>query len=531
MAWPTESPVKTKRYGGDPNPPKVLLVAPRHPRNFWSMKGTAELLGARALMPNAALATLMALTPEDVSVEYMLCDENAAKLDFDTPCDLVGVTGSTLHAPRLREICGEFSSRGIPVALGGTFASICTDQCQGLANHLFVGEAEYTWPRFLREWLAGNAAATYVQNEHVELAHSPPPDWSLIRPAEFVNLCVQTSRGCPNSCDFCDVIQYVGRRFRTKSIDQIMTEVGNAHKLGARSVFFSDDNFLGDRAFTRRLLQRLEKWNSSLAHPLSFSTQCTLQVADDDELLKLFADARFSVLFLGVETVRRESLAEVHKLHNLNRDPVERIRRISHFGLVPFVGLIVGFDHDDSGVFKELEEFIEETAAPIAGISLLNAPRRTPLYERLKAENRLVGDDFSGEWQLHTNIIPKQMTLEELTEGYWDLFARIFDPERFEARLGRWLSQVEYFPPTSPRRKRDYGQLLRIWSVLRYCLLKADPPVRSMFFRKIRWGIANNPRHLRRIFTLLTQYRHFYDFVKAETEGRRRAGPGSGAAG
>ena len=274
---------------------------------------------------------------------------------------------------------------------------------------------------------------------------SPPPDWSLIRTGDYVNISIQTSRGCPNQCDFCDVIQYVGRRYRTKSIDQIMQELQNALDIGARTVFFSDDNFLGNKGFTQELLTSVIEWNVKQSRPLSFSTQITVQVADDDELLKMFADARFSVLFLGVETVRKESLDEVHKGQNVGKDIFERFRKISRFGIVPFIGLIVGFDNDDEGVFEELENFLMTTDSPIAGISLLNAPRHTTLYERLKKEKRLTENNFSGEWQLHTNIIPKQMSLERLSFLYWRLFQKIYQPDLFEDRLLQWLKNVEYF--------------------------------------------------------------------------------------
>jgi len=186
-------------------------------------------------------------------------------------------------------------------------------------------------------------------------------------------------------------------------------------------------------------------WNVNQTRPLSFSTQITVQVADDEALLKLFADCKFSMLFLGVETVREESLKEVHKTHNLEHDIYERIKTVSRFGIIPFLGLIVGFDNDDKSVFDDLNRFIKKTYSPIAGISLLNAPRHTPLYKRMQAEGRLIGDDFSGEWQLYTNIIPKQMSRDELISLYWNLFNKIYHPDAFEARLEQWFNNVKYF--------------------------------------------------------------------------------------
>jgi radical SAM superfamily enzyme YgiQ (UPF0313 family) len=506
-------PIKIKRYGSGKRFPRIYLIAPRHPENVWSLQGTVEVIGAKTLMPNAALATLMSLTPPDVSVEYVLCDENISEIDWDTPCDLVAVTGSTIHAHRITEICNGFRSKGKPVALGGSYASIYKEECAGLADHLFIGEAEYTWPMFLREWSNGKAQRLYVQKSHIDLKDSPAPDWSLIQAKDYVNLTVQTSRGCPHNCDFCDVVQYLGRDYRTKSVAQILGEVKAAHSIGAHSVFFSDDNFLGNKWFTRELLHGLIQWNTMQARPLTFSTQITVHVADDEALLKMFADARFSVLFLGVETVRKESLEEIHKTQNISHDLRERIMRISRYGIVPFLGLIVGFDHDDISVFDELYQFVEDTSSPIACISLLNAPKNTVLFDRLKLDNRLVGDDFSGEWQLYTNIVPKQMSRKDLQQNYWRLFQKIYEPERFDERLKKWLAQVEYRSPLYVNKKSDMKQLAMMGTMLKYFVFSSDPNVRKLFFRNVGHSLKKYPKLMRRTITLLAQFRHFYDFV------------------
>ncbi len=507
---------KTRRYGSGSDIKKIYLVAPKHPRNFWSMQGTADVLGAKTLMPNAALATLMALTPADVTIDYTLADENITPAATQTECDLVVITGGTLHARRIVELCRAFKAEGKPVALGGTFASIETDKCLDLADYLFVGEAEYTWPRFLRDWHQGTAQTVYLQETHIDLKDSPAPDWSLIEAADYVNISVQTSRGCPNQCDFCDVIQYVGRRYRTKSVDQVMNEVKNAHAIGARTIFFSDDNFLGNKTFTRSLLQALIRWNVLQSRPLSFSTQITVQVADDGDLLKLFADARFSVLFLGVETTRKESLDEVHKSQNYSQDLTQRIKNISRFGIVPFIGLIVGFDHDDESVFGDLALFLEQTAGPIAGVSLLNAPRHTALYNRLQQEGRLTTEEFGGEWQLHSNVIPKRIERERLRTLYIEFFQQIYQPQEFERRLQQWLREVTYFNSDYSHKKTDWKQLMFGFRIFRHFLLKEERPVRAMFWRLVRKTWQINPKLLKRFFTVITQYSHFHRFVNSE---------------
>ncbi len=512
--------VKTKRYGSGNHFKRIYLVAPRHPGNFWSMQGTVELLGAKTLMPNAALATLMALTTPGIDVEYVLCDENVSSLDWNMPCDLVAVTGATLHAERIQEICKGFRKRGVQVALGGTYASINHDQCGHLADYHFIGEAEYTWPVFLEEWISGRAKPVYHQQTYINLTDSPAPDWSLIDTDDYLNINVQTSRGCPHNCEFCDVIQYVGRKPRTKSVDQVMAEVRQAHAIGARTVFFSDDNFLADKAFTETLLAAIIAWNTAQSRPLSFSTQITVEIADDDNLLRMCADARFSVLFLGVETIRRESLEEVKKFHNLKHDIFERINRISRYGIMPFLGMIVGFDHDDERTFGELDDFFTRTQSPIVGISLLNAPRHTPLYQKLEKENRLLGGDFSGEWQLYTNIIPKQMSREELLTGYCLLFKKLYDPVGFYERLVGWLRQVAYFSPLYVTKKFDPKQFFHGIRMISFFLVLATPSVRALFVKSLveTWKI--NPKLMRRAFTFLAQYHHFHEFVKEKLPSR-----------
>ncbi|MEE4242471.1 MAG: radical SAM protein [Desulfopila sp.] len=507
-------PDRTRRLGTGPDFNKLYLVAPRHPQNFWSMQGTVDILGAKALMPNSALATLMALTPPDVNIEYQLADENVSHVDFSKECDLVVITGGTLHSERIIELCLAFRKSGKKIALGGTFASIEPDRCADLADYLFVGEAEYTWPLFLQEWSAGTASPLYHQKTYIDLKDSPSPDWSLIDVSDYVNINVQTSRGCPNQCDFCDVIHYVGRRFRSKSVSQVMTEVQNAHAIGARTVFFSDDNFLGNKRFTQSLLAELIHWNIQQKRPLSFSTQITVQVADDPVLLKMFADARFSVLFLGVETIRKKSLDEVHKSQNYERDLHQRIRNISQYGIVPFIGLIVGFDHDDESVFAELDEFIKTTASPIAGISLLNAPRHTALYHRLQKEGRLSEEGFTGEWQLHTNIIPKMLEKKLLQQLYVRFFKKIYQPKTYESRFLEWLRGVNYFNQSYIHKRPDPKQLFYGMRIFRHFLLNEDKEVRKMFWRLLKKTWEIDPRLLKRFFTVISQYSHFYNFSK-----------------
>jgi radical SAM superfamily enzyme YgiQ (UPF0313 family) len=476
------------------------------------MQTTVDAVGARSLMPSATLATLVALTPDDVAVEYRYCDENVAPLDPDLDCDLVALTGMTLHEPRLAELSRHFRGRGIPVALGGAFASLDTDRAAPLADHLFVGEAERTWPAFLRDLARGEARPRYEQPEHVDLAESPPPDWRFIRGRDYLYLTVQASRGCPNRCDFCDAIQLVGRRYRKKSVDQVLTEIDRAYRAGAETIFFSEDNFYVNRRYTRELLERIVQWNTAQDHPIQFSCQASVRIADDEEILRLLADARFAVVFLGVESLRRECLEEVNKGHLYREDLEVRLARLAHYGLLPFLGMIVGFDADDEASFDEIEAFIQRTASPIVSLSVLNAPQGTPLYQRMAAQGR-IDESFDGVWHVSTNIVPRRFTRPELLQRHHRLFSRLYDPERFEPRARRWLSQVGYFTPLYTRRRRRLANLTKIGRVLRYYLRDAPPPVRRMFFRLLWHTARRDKRLIRKAITLMTQYCHYYQFA------------------
>ena len=502
-------------------PKRIYLINPKTPENFWAMQGTLDIVGKhKTLMPNAALLTLTALTPPDVDVVYEFCDENLAPARLDLACDLVAITGYTLQAERMQAVSAAFRKRGVPVAVGGAFATLEPERARPMADHLFLGEAEETWPRFLRDWLAGQAAPLYQQAEFVDLATSPAPDLARVKATDYLYFSVQTCRGCPNNCDFCDVVRLVGRKFRTKTIPQILREVKNAHACGAETVFFSDDNFFINRAFTFELLRELVAWNSTLDRPLSFSTQATVQIGADEDLLKLLADARFSVIFLGLETLSKQCLDEVNKGQMARFDPREVIPRISSYGIMPFLGMIVGFDHDTTAVFSDVEEFLDETGSPIASISVLNAPKNTALYRRMQAEGRLQ-EEFRGFWHLTTNIIPKQMTLQELYLGHKALFQRLYEPERFERRMIKWLANVRYMTGIYSTRKKTLYRLFLILRVARHFLFRVPPDVRRMFWNVVKAAYRTNPKLISRAVSVLVQYWHYYSFAGREQRGER----------
>src|SRR5207248_5290739 len=270
--------------------------------------------------------TLAALAPKEFHVS--VCDENAGeRVDYDTPAGIVGITGYLLQKSAAFAHAAEFRRRGKTVVLGGPMANLLPEVCRPHCDVLFEGEAEYTWPRFLREYAAGRHADRYAEAEKIHLPDSPPPRLELLR-RRYAHGIVQCTRGCPFSCEFCDIIVVFGRKMRFKPVEQVLREVQAWHRAGAPVVFFADDNFVGHRAYAKDLLRALARWNARQARPLAFYTQASIDMVRDEELLRLLRDANFNEVFVGIETPRKASLAETRKTQNEKVDLVDAVHTL-----------------------------------------------------------------------------------------------------------------------------------------------------------------------------------------------------------
>jgi radical SAM superfamily enzyme YgiQ (UPF0313 family) len=226
----------------------------------------------------------------------------------------------------------------------------------------------------------------------------------------------------------------------------------------------------------------------------------------------MLADARFSVIFLGVESISKACLDEINKGHIHKYDPKAVVSRLSEYGILPFIGFIVGFDHDDTSSFDELEQFMQETASPITSLSILNAPENTALYERMKSQGRL-NDNFGGTWHFSTNITPISMTMEELISHHRELFIKLYEPEHFEKRAMAWLSNIKYSTQLYPDSRMKFSKFMKFFYILKFYLLHEPLPVKRLFFRILikTWKI--NPRLFKKAITIMSQYCHYYDFA------------------
>jgi len=270
---------------------KILLVTPRNPPSFWTYDGILPTLGKDCVFPNLSMPTVAGLT--DRKHEVVLCDENVESIDFDAEADIVGVTGYIIHKPRILEILAEFRRRGRFVVVGGPLASLCPEEVREHCDVVFIDEAEETWPLFLRDFEAGTWKTEYRPTEKPDMTKSPMPRFDLLEFDRYHAMTIQFARGCPFNCEFCDIIVMYGRRPRAKSVDQMMAEIAECHRLGAHQVFVVDDNFIGNKAKVKRLLPALIEWQEARGYPFRLYTEASMNLADDPALMRLMSKANF----------------------------------------------------------------------------------------------------------------------------------------------------------------------------------------------------------------------------------------------
>lgn len=488
---------------------KIYLVAPKNPESFWTFDRILPALGKKCVFPNLSLPTVAGITPPEH--EVVLCDENVEEVDFDTDADIVGLTGYVVHKQRIFELAAEFRRRGKFVVAGGPFASLCPEELRGQVDVIFIDEAEYTWPQFLADFQRGSWKSEYHQIEKPDMRDSPLPRFDLLKVDRYRTMTIQFARGCPFQCEFCDIIVMYGRRPRTKSVEQVMAEVREIHRLGLRNIFVVDDNFIGNKREAKELLRAIAAWQREHGYPIEMMTEVSLNVAQDDELLQLMREANFTTIFIGIESPRPESLQETHKTQNLRSSLLDAVHRIQRAGIEVMAGMIVGFDHDDPRIFDEQFEFIQRARIPVSMTGMLNAVPKTPLYERLKRAGRLVAESV-GDQFVFTNILPAKMSLRELYRGYQRLLARLYSYRSYRHRVMDFIlnrgSLVERKLVTSAEDLRIFLRVL--W----HCVLCASPRRAWMTLALLGETIVRRPAALRDAVTFALLHKHLYEYMR-----------------
>jgi len=436
------------------SPLKVLLVYPEFPDTFWSFKHALKFIRKKAGAPPLGLLTVAAMLP--AGWEPRLVDLNVQDLsDEDLAwADIAFVSAMAVQRDAAQAAIKRCKRAGLTVVAGGPLFVGEHEQFPDV-DHFVLNEAETTLPPFLADLAAGHPQRIYATAEFPDIRQTPVPLWQLADLRQYDTVSIQFSRGCPFNCDFCNITALLGHKPRTKTADQIIAELGNLYAIGWRgNVFFVDDNFIGNKKILKtEVLPALLAWRQDKVG-LPFSTELSINLADDPELMHLLVEAGFTTVFVGIETPNDAGLSECSKIQNRGRDLVESVKRLQRAGLQVQGGFIVGFDSDSSSIFQQQVDFIQMSGIVTAMVGLLQAPYGTRLYERMQREGRLTsemtGDNVDGS----TNIIPK-MGLEPLREGYRWLLGQIYSPQLYYARVRTFLREYRT-PAVSLRLKSDY---------------------------------------------------------------------------
>lgn len=497
---------------------KIYLINPEYPLSFWDFNFCRDLDGSQYPHYSLALPTLVALTPEQHDIE--ICDENIQSINFDIDADIIAITAYITQKDRALEIADKFKQRGLTVVIGGPIVG--SGNRQEFLNYLdvvFQGEAEYTWPQFLNDFSNGRHQSIYQQQEFVDMNDSPLPSYESLQLDKYSSATIETSRGCPYSCEFCEIPTRLGKKSRMKSIDQVMAEVKKLYALGADSVFFIDDHFIGQRKRAVELLEVLAEFTRSVDYAIYFTCQISINFSKDDEILTLLNKANFKRVFIGLETPRRNVKGFEKKSKNLDTSLAEAVRKIHSYGIIVWAGLIVGLDSDDKEIFDDQMALIQSSSIPIAMIGILQAIPNTPLYTRLDEEGRVKNHEIGGirggyQEQIYTNVVMKfsdGMSEKELIKGYQKLIKNAYGYLAFGKRLLDVLRQCKSNIYASPRAlsKKDKAIVGR---TIRYYLLSLDPRKPLLFLSMCIAAMMINPKRIDQVLLHLIVYKHFREY-------------------
>jgi len=493
----------------------ILLVYPRYPETFWSFKHALKFVSKKAAFPPLGLLTVASLLPAGWNKK--LIDMNTDNLkDADIAwADYVFLSAMGVQQQSLREVISRCNRLNVKVVAGGPLFVTNHEEFEGV-DHFVLGEAETVLARLVADLESGRAQHIYCAEEWPDLKKSPVPAWNLIDTRKYATLSIQYSRGCPFNCDFCNVVQLNGHVPRTKDIRQMIEEMETIYRLGCRtSVFIVDDNFIGNKKRLKaEVLPAIVDWMKERKYPFTLFTQAPIGLSDDDELMRLMVSAGFSKVFVGIETPNEESLGECAKLQNVNRDLAKSVRKLQNHGLEVQGGFIVGFDSDPSSIFEKQINFIQQTGIVTAMVGLLNAPRGTRLYQRLKKENRLIREPSGDNTDFSVNFMPR-MGYEALINGYRRILAAIYSPSQYYARIGTLLR--EYRPVSHKRWSLNTTDLEAFLKSIWYLGIREKG--RRHYWRLVTSTLLKRRRSLPLVITLTIYGYHFRKLIGRYTQG------------
>ncbi len=468
---------------------KILLIYPEFPETFWSFTRALKFVSKKSAIPPLGLLTVASMLPDDWELSLIDMNVNHLKKKSLEGVDYVFISAMSVQRQSALDIIEICIREGVKVVAGGPLFTTSYMEFPGV-DHFVLNEAEITLPEFLFDLANGTPRHLYKSGSWADVTKTPSPDLKLLKIKKYASMSLQYSRGCPFNCDFCDITLLYGRKVRIKKTEQVIRELENLYHLGWReNVFFVDDNFIGNRQILKNeALPAIAGWMKKRKYPFSFNTQASINIADDDELMRLMVDAGFEKVFIGIETPNEESLIECSKMQNKGRDMVSCIKKIQRSGMEVQGGFIVGFDSDPKTIFDDQIRFIQKSGIVTAMVGLLEALKGTDLYKRLDRENRLLGEETGDNTDCSINFIPK-MDLNELVEGYKRIVSSIYSPKYYYYRIRDFLK--EYNPPRKKFFRFKPVHFLTIFKTTFY--LGVIGKERLYYWKLMLWTIFRHP--------------------------------------
>ncbi len=490
---------------------RVLMVYPAFfGETFWNYSEVCKLLGARYTAAPLGLITVAAMLPDTWDIR--LVNRNTEELNEDDVAwaDMVMTGGMLLQQEDTLQIIRLAHKHGKHTVVGGPDAT-SSPHIYAESDFQVIGEAEGVIDQFIAAWENGERSGTFTAEKFaIDVTKTPIPRFDLLKFDHYLYIGVQYSRGCPFTCEFCDIIELYGRSPRAKTHEQMLAELERLYELGYRGhVDFVDDNLIGNKKAVKAFLPHLAKWVKEKEYPFEFSTEASINLSDDAELMGLMRDANFFAVFVGIESPDPETLRLMRKKQNTRRNIAESIHKIYSYGMFVNAGFILGFDSESVSVADAMVDLIEDAAIPLCIVGLLYALPGTQLTRRLAKEGRLHAnhDVFSpGDQCTHGINFDPVRPMRDILLDYKSILSRVFDPVVYAKRLDRLISMLDR---SGRPNKLAQGDLRASFSDLeKVHRIMSELPERDVFWKVFTNCVKTNPSVVSSVLLLMAVFLH-----------------------
>ena len=493
----------------------ILIQSKFSPFSYWNYTDVCKLVGAKYPAAPLGLMTVAALLPQHW--QFKLVDENVEPLleEHIEWADIVCTGGMLSQQKGIISVINRSHQHGRPVVVGGPDPSSQPNVYQS-ADYLVLNEGEITIPMFIEELAKGCRNGEFRSEEKADLTKAVIPRFDLIRFKDYLQVGIQYSRGCPFNCEFCDVIEHYGRKPRTKTPEQIIDELQYLYNSGYRGhIDFVDDNFIGNKRTVKKVLAAIKKWSKANNHPFYFSTEASINIANDEDLLEMMRDVDFRFVFVGIETPETKILELTQKKQNLNIPVSMAVKKIYSYGMIVNAGFIIGFDNESNRIADNMINCIQDSGISMAMLGTLYALPKTQLARRLKREGRL-SEDSSTLRNTNTQIDQTTNGLNFITtrpridilKDYIRVIRYIYDPENYFKRVTYAGLSINF----APKYKTNFMGRLKLLKVFLELSKKLGFTKTTgwIFWKMFFTVLFKNPSGIEPAVNLAAMFLHFH---------------------